>query len=51
MTLANPVQQLQKTSRMWVQRREREIAVRIYYDIRQEGDCKIYSLSQVEELE
>ena len=51
MTLGNPVQQLQKTSRLWVQCREREVAVRIYYDVRKEGDCKIYSLGQVEELD
>lgn len=51
MTENSPVQRLQKLSRMWTQRREKEIAVRIYYDVRQEGKCKIYCLQQVDELE
>lgn len=51
MTQTNPVQQLQKLSHVWTRRREKQIAVRIYYDLRQENGCKIYCLNQIEELE
>ena len=51
MTERSPVQQLQKLARIWSERREKQIAVRIHYDLREENGCKIYSLSRIEELE
>ena len=41
---------LQKTAVIWSQRRERDISVRIYYDVRELDGCKIYTLNHVEEV-
>ena len=41
---------LQKSTVIWSERQERDIAVRIYYDAREQDGCKIYTLRQVEEL-
>ena len=40
----------QKSTLIWSERQERNIAVRIYYDAREQDGCKIYTLRQVEEL-
>ena len=41
---------LHKSAVIWSQRRERDIAVRIYYDAYERNGCKVYILRQVEEL-
>ena len=41
---------LQKSTLIWSERQERNIALRIYYDAREQDGCKIYTLRQVEEL-
>ena len=41
---------LQKSTVIWSARQEREIAVRIYYDAREQDGCKVYTLRQVEQL-
>ena len=41
---------LQKSTVIWSERQERDVAVRIYYDAREQDGCKIYTLRQVEEL-
>ena|SRR6266699_1517030 len=41
---------LQKSTVIWSERQERDIAVRIYYDAREQDGCKIYTLRQVEQL-
>jgi len=41
---------LQKMAVIWSHRRERDICVRIYYDLWQQDGCKIYTLNHVEEL-
>ena len=51
MTENSPVQNLQKTARIWSSARERDIAVKIYYDMQVQDNCTIYHLGQVEEIE
>jgi len=41
---------LQKTCVIWSSRRERDISLRIYYDLRESDGCRIYALNRVEEL-
>ena len=41
---------LQKTCVIWSSRRERDISLRIYYDVQELDGCRIYALSRVEEL-
>ena len=41
---------LQKTCVIWSSRRERDISLRIYYDMRELDGCRIYTLSQIDEL-
>lgn len=40
----------EKLTRIWSDRREQWIAVRLYYRML-EGDCRIYVLERVEELD
>lgn len=40
----------EKLCRIWSERRERDIAVRIYYEVQEAGGCRIYNLLRVEEL-
>ncbi len=51
MTANSPVESISKIARIWSSAREREIAVKIYYDLQVDGACKIYSLNQVEEID
>jgi hypothetical protein len=46
----NPAPLLQKTAVIWSHRREREIALRIYYHMCEQDGCKIYTLNRMEEL-
>ena len=41
---------LQKTCVIWSSRRERDISLRIFYDVRELDGCRIYALTRVEEL-
>ena len=50
MSESNSTPLLQKTSVIWSYRRERDISVRIYYDVRELDGCKIYTLNHVEEV-
>ncbi len=43
--------QSQKLTRIWSDRRERKIAVRISYDREDAGDCQVYTIRAVEETE
>lgn len=47
----SPVQSLQRLARIWSSKREREIAVQIYYDRQVQDGCTIYRIGQVEERE
>jgi len=47
-TNAGPI--LQKTCVFWSSRRERDISLRVYYDIQDLDGCRIYGIAQVEEL-
>ena len=38
-------------TRIWTHRREKVIALRVYYDVRDEEGCRLYSLNGFEELE
>lgn len=40
----------QKSCVVQAMRREQDIALRVYYDVREEDGCKIYTLAQVVEL-
>ncbi|MDQ6677342.1 MAG: hypothetical protein M3Z09_08605 [Acidobacteriota bacterium] len=51
MTATKSFHALQKTSIIWSSRRESQIAVRIYYQVRIENDCRMYHLTQLEELD
>ena len=50
MTETELVPTLNKSTVIWSERQERDIAVRIYYDVREQDGCKIYTLRQVEQL-
>jgi hypothetical protein len=41
---------LQKTCVFWSSRRERDIALRVHYDFREQDGCKIYGITLVEEV-
>jgi len=41
---------LQKTCVFWSSRRERDISLRVYYDVLEQNGCKIYGITRVEEL-
>lgn len=51
MTAAESPQTFQKSSIIWSRARECQIAVRIYYKVTIENNCRIYHLTQVEELD
>jgi hypothetical protein len=40
----------QKSCIVQASRRERDISLQVYYDVREEDGCKIYTLAQVVEL-
>lgn len=46
-----PIRTLEKLTRFYSLRREREIAVRVQYSVEDRNGCKIYGLTQVEELD
>jgi hypothetical protein len=50
MDTPNPVTRLEKLTRIWSQRREKTIAVRVHYSL-EDGDCRVFRLERVEELE
>jgi hypothetical protein len=41
---------LQKTCVLWSHRRERDISLRVYYDLREQDGCKVFTIDHVEEL-
>ncbi len=41
---------MQKSCIVQASRRERDIALQVYYDVREEDGCRIYTLAQVVEL-
>ncbi len=47
----NPIQTIQKISKVWSSKRECQIAVRIQYEMRVEDGCTIYKIGKVEELD
>jgi hypothetical protein len=47
----NPIQSMEKISRIYSERREREIAVRICYDVTADNGCKLVQLNNIEVLE
>ena len=50
MNETNSIPTLQKTCVIWSSRRERDIALRVYYDLREQDGCKVFTLDHVEEL-
>lgn len=41
---------LQKTCVVWSSRRERDISLRVYYDVQDQNGCRIYDITQVEQI-
>ncbi len=41
---------IEKLTRVWSEKREREIAVRVEYSI-EDGDCRLIHLMRIEELD
>jgi len=50
MTETNAISLFQKTCVVWSSRRERNIALQVAYDLREEDGCKIYSIGRIEEI-
>jgi hypothetical protein len=48
---ANTTTLQEKSCVVWSRRRERDIAVRVYYDVHEQDGCKIYTLHHREEQE
>ena len=46
-----PIEQVDKLTRIYSERRERQILLRLQYSMQEEAGCKIYSLQKVDELE
>lgn len=42
---------LQKACLCWARRRERDISLRVYYDLREQDGCKVFTVEYVEELD
>jgi hypothetical protein len=51
MTESNSPLPLEKTCVVWSRRRERDIALRVFYDVRELDGCRIYTLNQVQEMD
>jgi len=51
MTETNATSFLQKSCLVWSSRRERNIALRVYYDLREQDGCRIYTIGRIEEAE
>lgn len=49
MNCAAPHQSREKLALIWASRREKLVAVRVYYDVFRERGCTIYSLHRMEE--
>ncbi len=43
----NVILELQKLARIWSDREERKITVRVEYSLRREGECSIYTLGEM----
>ena len=41
---------MQKTCLFWSSRRARNIALRVYYEVREEDGCRIFTIGSVENL-
>ena len=46
----NPMRHFDKIARVYSERREQQIAIRIQYDISAESGCKIIELLEMQEL-
>jgi hypothetical protein len=40
----NPAERIEKLCRVWSSRQEREIALRVYFTVREAGGCRVYEL-------
>lgn len=50
MTTIGAVESRQKIALVWAARRERIVAVRVYYDVAVERGCRIYALNRIQEI-
>jgi hypothetical protein len=50
MTTAGPSHSCEKRALIWAERREKLIAVRIYFEVSVERGCTLYELNRVEEI-
>jgi hypothetical protein len=51
MTESNLTPLLEKNCVVWSSRQARNLALRVYYDVREQDGCKIYTLRALEEGE
>lgn len=47
---SNPMRHFEKITRVYSERREQQIALRIHYDISADGGSKVIELKQVQEF-
>jgi hypothetical protein len=50
MTESQATSFLQKTCVFWSSRKQRNVFLRIYYDMREQDGCQIFRIGQVEEI-
>jgi hypothetical protein len=48
---SNTLQPVEKTCVIWSARQQKELALRVSYDLREQDGCRIYSLRSVEPSE
>lgn len=50
MSTAGPIESREKIATIWAARREKLVAIRVYYDVFVERGCTVYALNSFEEL-
>ncbi|HWQ53913.1 MAG TPA: hypothetical protein VN442_09520 [Bryobacteraceae bacterium] len=50
MSTTGPIDSREKIATIWAGRREKLIAVRVYYEVSVERGCTVYALNRLEEL-
>ncbi len=50
MMTTGAVESRHKVALIWAARRERIVAVRVYYDVSVERGCRVYALNRIEEI-
>jgi hypothetical protein len=48
---SNSLQPVEKTCVIWSARQQKELALRVFYELREQDGCKIYTLRSIEPSE